>query len=46
MNPKINTLKEIIEKLDLKVISEGSDLNRAVEYGCCCDLLSWVMAHG
>ena len=30
MNPKINTLKEIIEKLDLKVISEGSDLNRAV----------------
>ena len=30
----------------LRLYPEGSDLNRAVEYGCCCDLLSWVMAHG
>ena len=39
-------LKDLIEKLDFKILSEGSDLNREVLSGCCCDLLSWVMAHG
>ena len=39
-------LKDLIEKLDFKILSEGSDLNREVLSGCCCDLLSWVMANG
>ncbi len=45
---KIHTkrLIELIKELDLKILSEGSNLNRAVKSGCCCDLLSWVMAHG
>ena len=40
------TIEELIEELDLKILSEGSDLSREVISGCCCDLLSWVMAHG
>ena len=29
-----------------KVLTEKTDLTRAVECGYSCDLLSWVMAHG
>ena len=39
-------LKDLIKELDLEILSEGSDLNRTVATGCCCDLLSWVMANG
>ena len=39
-------LEELVRKLDLEIISEGGGLDREVLSGCCCDLLSWVMAHG
>jgi hypothetical protein len=39
-------LEELINELDLEVLSEGVSLDREVLSGCCCDLLSWVMAHG
>lgn len=36
------TVKELTEKLNLKIIVEG-DLDREVTGGYCGDLLSWVM---
>ncbi len=36
------TVKELIEKLNLKILVEG-DLDREVTGGYCGDLLSWVM---
>lgn len=36
------TVKEITEKLNLKILVEG-DLDREVTGGYCGDLLSWVM---
>ena len=36
------TVKEIVNKLDLKILTEG-DMDRTVEGGYCGDLLSWVM---
>jgi hypothetical protein len=39
-----------IEKLmtvtGAKLLTTQTDTSRAVECGYCCDLLSWVMAHG
>ncbi len=37
------TCKEMMEKLDLKLLDEGVALDRDVRFGFCCDLLSWVM---
>lgn len=39
-------LEDIVKELNLNVLSGASYLNRDVTSGCCCDLLSWVMAHG
>ncbi|MDL2224765.1 AraC family transcriptional regulator [Eubacteriales bacterium OttesenSCG-928-M02] len=36
---------EIVKELELDVLVEG-DQDAQVMGGCCCDLLSWVMAHG
>ncbi|KYO64801.1 DRTGG domain-containing protein [Thermovenabulum gondwanense] len=38
-------LVELVEKLGLKVLTEGVNLNKNVEGGYSGDLLSWVMAH-
>ena len=37
---------ELAQILDAKVLNPGVDLNREVESGYFCDLLSWVMAKG
>ena len=37
---------ELAQILDAKVLNPGVDLNREVESGYVCDLLSWVMAKG
>jgi len=39
-------LKDIVNELNLTVLSGASSLDREAASGCCCDLLSWVMAHG
>ncbi|HHU49497.1 MAG TPA: AraC family transcriptional regulator [Clostridiales bacterium] len=39
-------MEELVKELDLTVLTKGAGLNREVLSGCCCDLLSWVMAHG
>lgn len=39
-------LDDIVKKLDLKVLTTESDLNRRISSVYCCDLLSWVMANG
>ncbi|HHY83555.1 MAG TPA: hypothetical protein GX505_12905 [Clostridiales bacterium] len=39
-------LKDIVRELNLKVLSGVSNLDREASSGCCCDLLSWVMANG
>ena len=36
------TVKDICEKLNLKILVEG-DLDREIKSGYCGDLLSWVM---
>jgi len=40
------TIKDIVGKLDLKVLAGENALDKEVHTGYCCDLLSWVMAHG
>jgi hypothetical protein len=38
-------LKDIVERLSLEVLTPGSDVDAAVVTGgCCCDLLSHVLA--
>jgi hypothetical protein len=39
-------LDDIVNKLNLKVLTTASDLDRKVSSAYCCDLLSWVMANG
>jgi serine kinase of HPr protein (carbohydrate metabolism regulator) len=39
-------IKSIVEKLRLKVLAGENELDKEVRIGYCCDLLSWVMAHG
>ncbi|HCS74106.1 MAG TPA: AraC family transcriptional regulator [Clostridiales bacterium] len=39
-------LENIVEELELKILSRGHGLKSDVSSGCCCDLLSWVMANG
>ncbi len=40
------TIRDIVDKLDLKVLAGEDALDKEVRTGYCCDLLSWVMAHG
>lgn len=40
------TIKDIVDKLDLKVLAGANALDKEVRTGYCCDLLSRVMAHG
>ncbi len=40
------TVLEVKEALGAHVLTQGTDLNRTVNEGYSCDLLSWVMAHG
>lgn len=39
------TVKDIMEKLDLKLAAGQSGLDKDVKNVYICDLLSWVMAH-
>lgn len=39
-------VKDIIEKLNLKVLAGEAGINNEVNGVYCCDLLSWVMSHG
>lgn len=36
---------ELIGRLNVKLVSEGTDINKSIEGCYICDLLSWVMAH-
>lgn len=38
-------VKNIMDELNLKLAAGASGLNKTVEGGYACDLLSWVMAH-
>lgn len=38
-------VKEVVERLNLKVASGNDGLDREVTGVYCCDLLSWVMSH-
>ena len=38
-------VKEICDKLELTVLTEGVELNKKVSGAYICDLLSWVMGH-
>ena len=40
------TVLEVKDALGAHVLTQGTDLNRTVNEGYSCDLLSWVMAHG
>ena len=40
------TLKDLREKLELKLLTEDLDETRTVSDAVVCDLLSWVMANG
>jgi serine kinase of HPr protein (carbohydrate metabolism regulator) len=38
-------IKDIVEKMDLKVLCCKDNLEKEIEDVYCCDLLSWVMSH-
>jgi serine kinase of HPr protein (carbohydrate metabolism regulator) len=38
-------VKEFAEKLDMKILTEESKLDRMISGVYVCDLLSWVMSH-
>ena len=40
------TLKELMEKTGLRLLTPKASLSREVTTGYSCDLLSWVLAHG
>ena len=40
------TVQEMMELIEAKDRTPGTDLSREVSCGYTCDLLSWVMAHG
>ena len=40
------TLKELMEKTGLRLLTKDAALAREVTTGYSCDLLSWVLAHG
>lgn len=39
------TIKELCEKLGMKVLSGEAFIQRQIKGVYCCDLLSWVMSH-
>jgi serine kinase of HPr protein (carbohydrate metabolism regulator) len=39
-------VKDIVNKLNLIVLSGENDLEKEIEGAYVCDLLSWVMSHG
>jgi serine kinase of HPr protein (carbohydrate metabolism regulator) len=39
-------VKDVIEKLNLKLLNSNVDLEKDVNGVYSCDLLSWVMSHG
>ncbi|EYE89187.1 AraC family transcriptional regulator [Fervidicella metallireducens AeB] len=39
-------VSEVAEKLNLKVLTNNSGMEKEVKGGYSCDLLSWVMSHG
>lgn len=39
-------VKDLVEKLNLKVLCCGDYLDKEIEGAYTCDLLSWVMSHG
>ena len=39
------TIKELAQKLDATIETGSEGLEREIQCGYCCDLLSWVMAH-
>jgi serine kinase of HPr protein (carbohydrate metabolism regulator) len=39
-------IKEIVDKLGLKIICGEENLENEITGGYSCDLLSWVMSHG
>jgi len=38
-------VKDIVEKMELKVLCCENSLEKEIEGVYCCDLLSWVMSH-
>lgn len=40
------TVRELVKALPMKVLAGEAFLDHEVADGYCCDLLSWVMAHG
>ena len=40
------TIRELVPLLEAKILSEGEDMDREIQCGYTCDLLSWVMGHG
>ena len=40
------TVRELMEKLGARNLTEGADLDKEILCGYSCDLLSWVLAHG
>lgn len=39
-------IREIMDKLNLKLLNTNADLDREADGVYSCDLLSWVMSHG
>lgn len=39
-------VRELMELLEAKCVTEGANLDGEVTCGYCCDLLSWVLAQG
>ena len=40
------TVKKLQEELGLKEVTNTNNADKEIKDGCCCDLLSWVMAKG
>lgn len=39
------TIKELIELTGAELLTQDTDVNRKIEVGYACDMLSWVMSH-
>ncbi|MDK2800961.1 MAG: hypothetical protein PWP27_1899 [Clostridiales bacterium] len=39
------TVRELVQKLDAKILAGEEGLERQIKSGYICDLLSWVMSH-
>ena len=40
------TVRDLTEQAGFELLNPGVDLEGQIKAGCCCDLLSWVMASG